>query len=345
MRDGGGGGSAPVARPQGGAKSYAPTVWTSQAVDAAEVAALLLLGRALDGLPFATIASVLRQPAPIVNLETDVPGLEAVLIDLLELGLLLPGRVDVSDAGLGYPDRDYPFDDGDTFRWRMVSVADHAVNGRHTRDRKRLRDLLGCAMRAGCPVLIVGRSDVGHDLFRLSADVTLATGPLDRATLARTIAIVTGADETEAAAAVRELEPDAAALTMEAVALSIRPDLPLERIGTLLKAVGQKEADTTASKNDRTDKTKDQDGDGGRRSSGDFGERKSGRKVSSGSETILPKPAEEAGGLLVETTLRLWRRQGMGARPEGRSCPLAQRNDRLGRPQPAAASLRPSRDG
>ncbi|MDP0947544.1 hypothetical protein, partial [Klebsiella pneumoniae] len=68
---------------------------SAEPLRAADVATMLLVARSttMSVMPFGEILEILRLPAPIITITGRVAGFEEVFLDLLERGLVLPGKV------------------------------------------------------------------------------------------------------------------------------------------------------------------------------------------------------------------------------------------------------------
>lgn len=198
------------------------------------VAILLLAAQAItmSATSLEEVLNVLRFPRPIVTIVSRVPGFEQAFIDLLEDGLVLPGKV-ATCAGYGLNRRasNIRFT-ASASHWRIV-VFPGSDHGEVTDDAAERQ--VGSAASTTYPILGVTEHEdhLPPSLMR-AATLKLTCGPITTPIVRETMRVVLG-DEPERGIAWHLCE----ALTIADLALAIRPGVPAERILDLLEEIAE----------------------------------------------------------------------------------------------------------
>jgi Cdc6-like AAA superfamily ATPase len=247
---------------------------SAEPLRAADVAAMLLLARSItmSATPLGEILKALRFPAPIMTVTGRVAGFEEAFLDLLERGLILPGKVATCNGNTLSRDHGFRFSHVPDARWRVVVFAATNVD---PEDRERMARKVAFVARSRYPILGVSEDeDRLPGPLRQAARINLLCSPLDISIIRETMRAVLG----EA--------PDggmphdhASALTLADLALAIRPGTSAERALAILDGLARMRLASAA----------EEDNDGS-------GKKEPGRKESSNTTATKSKSGRGAPG-------------------------------------------------
>jgi hypothetical protein len=206
------------------------------------VATLLLVAQSItmSGTSLDEVLRMLRAPRPIVTIVGRVAGFEHAFLDLLEDGLIVPGKVaKISGYGLNRRASNLNFYSAPIGHWRVIvfSGSDHDEVSDGAAERQ-----VGSAASTTYPVLGVAEDEdlLPRSLMR-AATIRLSCGPITTPIVRETMRVVLGE------------EPDRGipwhlceALTVADLALAIRPGVPSARILDLLEDMAEARIATTA---------------------------------------------------------------------------------------------------
>lgn len=207
---------------------------SAEPLRAADVATMLLLARSItmSAMPFPDILEALRLPAPIMTVTGRVAGFEEVFLDLLERGLILPGKVATCDANTLSRDYGFRFSHVPDAHWRVVVFAATNVD---PENRERAARQVSLAAQSRYPILGVCEDENRlPGPLRQAARVNLFCGPLDMGLVRETMRAVLG--ETPDGGMAHD---HAAALTLADLALAIRPGTSAERALAILDGLAR----------------------------------------------------------------------------------------------------------
>ncbi|MGH0294399.1 AAA family ATPase [Sinorhizobium meliloti] len=281
-----------------------------EALNVKNIATLLLLAAAMheSGVALPDLFRLLRQPAPVFSIHVQVEGFERALLALIEKASLVPfGPYVGMAADFTFVEDMWAWSEGEAKRvFLHVLVGDDLRLNRPTMRRQLLR-----ALAHGSPVLAVSETNQAiPDQIDLTCDVRLTGGGIDAALISDLLEAVYGREAASAhAILVREI--DAAALTLDDLAIAIRPGRPIHiSIEALagLAARNRNEAEgdgqgggssstrriiAQSSSERRNDDAKNSKSSASSSSgSGSGGKGKSKRKPT-GAEVVLPQPPED----------------------------------------------------
>ena len=195
-----------------------------------DVATMLLVAQSIpmSATSSSEILEALRVPSPIVTITGRVAGFEETFLDLLEGGLILPGKVakckgtTLSRDGYGLR-----FSHNSDVRWHVIAFQGSEFD---TEDRKRTARQVFIAARSAYPILGVSeREERLPGLLQRAARINLLCGPIDNIVIRETIRVVLG--EVSDSGITHE---HASALTLADLALAIRPGTSVGRALDLL---------------------------------------------------------------------------------------------------------------
>jgi hypothetical protein len=279
-----------------------------EALNVKNIATLLLLAAAMheSGVEVRDLVKLLRQPAPVFSFHVEVEGFERALLQLVEKTGLFPfGPYVGMAADFTFIEDMWAWGEGEAKRiFLHVLVSDDLRLNRPTMRRQLLR-----ALAHGSPVLAVSETNQEiPDQIDLTCDLRLTGGGIDVTLISELLEAVYGREAASAhAILVREI--DAAALTLDDLAIAIRPGRPIHLsivALTGLAARNRNEADgdgqgggssstrriISQSSSGRRNDTKDSRSSGSSSSgSGSGGKGKSKRRPT-GAEVVLPRPPE-----------------------------------------------------
>ncbi|RVM09375.1 AAA family ATPase [Sinorhizobium meliloti] len=277
-----------------------------EALNVKNAATLLMLAAAMheSGVELCDLVKLLRQPAPVVAIHVQVEGFERALLALIEKASLVPFGPYVGMAA------DFTFVE-DMWAWgegEAKRVFLHVLVGEDLRlTRSSMRRQLLRALAHGSPVLAVSETNQEiPDQIDLTCDVRLTGGGIDVTLIADLLEAVYGREAASAhAILVREI--DAAALTLDDLAIAIRPGrlihLSIEALaGLAARNRSEAEGDgqgggssstrriISQSSSGRRNDTKDSKSSGSS-SSGSGGKGRSKQKPT-GADVVQPQPPE-----------------------------------------------------
>ncbi|MDW9854068.1 AAA family ATPase [Sinorhizobium meliloti] len=292
-----------------------------EALNMKNVATLLLLTAAMheSGVALRELVRLLRQPASVFSIHVQVEGFERALLALIEKTGLLPfGPYVGMAADFTFVEDMWAWGEGEAKRvFLHVLVSDDLRLNRPTMRRQLFR-----ALAHGSPVLAVSEtSQAIPDQIDLTCDVRLAGGGIDATLIADLLEAVYG-HEAASAHAILMREIDAAALTLDDLAIAIRPGRPIHTsiealAGLAARNRNEAEGDgqgggsssarriISQSSSGRRNDTKDSRSSGSSSSGSGSGGKGKSKQKPTGAEVVLPQPLE--GGkdgkppLVVET--------------------------------------------
>lgn len=300
------------------------------------MATLLLLAAALEqsGVTLRDLVAILRQPAPVFSVAVLADGFERALSQLIEDTGIVPHGPYTGVAA------DFAFTD-DLWRWvdsQTKRVFLQVAAGETNRpSRAALRGQLLRALADGTPVLAVSETHTGiPGQVDLSCDVRLTGAGIDRLLIADLLEAIYGRE------AVMRHDSyiagiDAEALTLDDLAIAIRPGRPiLSSLDALagLAALnrGDKEDDKngdkadasrrliTQSPSERREQTSRDGGNTGDRAASTSTASSKGKAKSkskpTGAEVIQPEPFDAASRPAVPPVLQVETLMGYGAAKE-----------------------------
>ncbi|PYE92100.1 ATPase family protein associated with various cellular activities (AAA) [Rhizobium sp. PP-F2F-G38] len=275
-------------------RAYATRLVGSAAppVHVAHLATALLVARAIasSGLTLQRVVEIIRRPAPIIVLRSQVEGAQDAFLRLIEMTGLVPSGPYAGVTGDRFHERDVDVFPDMALRRRFVFFQGKET-GRESRAMKRgLATVLG---REG-PILAIAHhvADI-PDQIPAAADLHLDAGAVDRAFLVDLLEAVYG-DGDGMVRDGHDLKAfDPSVLTLDDLALALRPGRPRDEALVALrqlaacKVQGERGEDTQ----DNRDRllTKPTTGQG-EASEGKKGSSSSRKGKPSGAEVIQPQP-------------------------------------------------------
>lgn len=222
----------------------------------AHVAVALLVARAVGtSLPDLTaLSTVLRQPGAFVLIKAPVGRFERRFGLMLEDGLILPYWTKLEDVH-----RSSPLSDGygdrrrgktrKTIKTLAGSDVPKAV------ERSLSRFLVDVLLERSATVVLADETEPALPPFMsMTADIVLETGGLDHELIAELLHICLGIAPTQSLRLMEKMALDLEGLSIDTLALAIRPGRGLEHILSVLKVLGERA---------RSSKQSDDDGDHG----------------------------------------------------------------------------------
>ncbi|MER0237434.1 AAA family ATPase [Fulvimarina sp. MAC8] len=280
--------------------------------DGGLLAALLLIDRAMADAAMSAddLTRLCRRHGTVLAINADATGFGETCRQLLSLGAILPGRVDMLDltnvrAAIQFA---FPADRERDWSLLVQSLDDPlgATWGSLPRDfrgkdaERRMIERYASAMRSGHPIFVLGKTKRMPPIARLSATCRLDGGAIDAGIISRTIEVVTGIDRSAADEGLARLASDGVrpdTLPLEDVTFAIRPGLTIDTILTLLERSARyaaRVADEEAAAAKEADDDDDDDEGGGKGSGTDYGDRNSNRALRSWAErTASDLPGNE----------------------------------------------------
>ncbi|MFU0504607.1 AAA family ATPase [Pseudaminobacter sp. NGMCC 1.201702] len=255
---------------------------SAEPLGAADVAAMLLLARSItmNTMPLGEILEALRLPAPIMTITGRVAGFEKTFLDLLEQGLVLPGKVASGEGHILSRDYDIRFSHVSDARWRVVVFAGTELD---PEERERTARQVSLAAQSRYPILGVSEDeDRLPAVLRQAAGINLVSGPLDLGIIRDTMRAVLGQVPEG------DIPHDhASALTLADLALAIRSGTSAKRALAVLDDLARIRM-ALAAENENDDGAASGK-DSGRKETGSKTGKNSGRgNPGSGSERIEP---------------------------------------------------------
>ncbi|MET3791904.1 ATP-binding protein [Aquamicrobium terrae] len=249
---------------------------SAEPLRAADVATMLLLTRSItmSATPLGEILEALRLPTPIITLTGRVAGFEEVFLDLLERGLILPGKVATCNGNTFSRDYGFRFSHVPDAHWRIVVFAATNVE---PEDRERMARKVAFVARSHYPILGISEDeDRLPGPLRQAARINLVCGPLDMGIIRETMRAVLG-EVPEGC-----LPHDhASALTLADLALAIRSGTSAKRALAILDGLARMRlASAAEEEND----------------SGVSNRKESGRKETGGTTATKSKPGRSSPG-------------------------------------------------
>ncbi len=291
------------------------------------MATLLLVAAAMEqsGVTLRDLVAILRQPAPVFSVAVLADGFERALPQLIEnTGVVPCGPYTGVAADFAFDDDLWKWVDSETRRVFLQVPAGEA----NRPSRAALRGQLLRALADGTPVLAVSETHNGvPDQVDLTCDIRLTGAGIDRLLIADLLEAVYGSE-----AVIRHdssiAKIDAGALTLDDLAIAIRPGRPilpsLEALGGLAALNHENKEDGNADKNAnasrrlitqspserRGENSVDGSGSDGRASSSKDKRKDRSRQTPTGAEVIQPEPVDDES---APTALRVETLRGFGA--------------------------------
>jgi ATPase family associated with various cellular activities (AAA) len=241
---------------------------------AAEVATALMIANALeaDG-ELGRLQRVLQLPQPIISVRAAVDGFAKIFADLLRRGLILPGKVALSDGYRNYLDA---LPNAAETRW-------HAVHFQMDAQRDELEDASVYRKAShSLPLLFVGEGAFGTPtLLECASQIELDCGCLTENIVRETIGIVLGKSPASST-----LFPAVGKLGLEDLALAIRPEMEEAQALAALHRLAEyanRDTEQDAAAKDVEDRTS---------ARGSSTSKSGTMKKSSGNEVIQPAPLD-----------------------------------------------------
>ncbi len=295
------------------------------------MATLLLLAAAIEqsGVSLCDLVAHLRQPAPVFSVQIIAEGFERALPQLIEDTEVAPfGPYTGVAADFAFTDDLWKWADGETRRVFLQVPAGET----NRPSRAALRGQLLRALADGTPVLAVSETDNGvPDQVDMTCDIRLRGAGIDRLLIADLLEAVYGSE-----AVMRHdrsiAKLDARALTLDDLAIAIRPGRPiLSSLDALagLAALNredkrdQKDEDkagssrrlVTQSPSERREQTSRDRGNNGNQSSPKSTSSSKGKLKTkpTGAEVIKPEAVDDASLPIAPPVLRVETLTGYGA--------------------------------
>lgn len=190
------------------------------------MATVLLFAAAMheSGIELRHLVRLLGQPAPVVAIHVQVEGFERALLQLVEKTPLVPfGHYVGMPGDFSFVEDMWAWGEGEAKRvFLHVLVSDDLRVNRPSMRRQLLQ-----ALTHGSPVLAVSETDQEiPDQIDLTCDVRLTGGGIEATLIADLLEAVYGR-EAASAHAILVGEIDATALTLDDLAIAIRPGRPI----------------------------------------------------------------------------------------------------------------------
>ncbi|RVP97129.1 AAA family ATPase [Sinorhizobium meliloti] len=290
-----------------------------EALNVKNIATLLLLAAAMheSGVELRHLVRLLRQPAPVFSIHVQAEGFERALLALIEKTSLVPfGPYVGMAADFTFVEDMWAWGEGEAKRvFLHVLVSDDLRLKRPSMRRQLLR-----ALAHGSPVLAVSETNQEiPDQIDLTCDVRLTGGGIDVTLISELLEAVFGREEASAhAILVREI--DAGALTLDDLAIAIRPGRPIHTsiealAGLAARNRNEAEGDgqgggsssarriISQSSSGRRNNTKDSRSSGSSSSGSGSGDKGRSKQKPTGAEVVLPLEDDKDGKspLVVET--------------------------------------------
>jgi hypothetical protein len=247
---------------------------SAEPLRAADVATMLLVARsiALSAMSFAEILEALRLPAPIMTVTGRVTGFEEVFLDLLERGLILPGKVATCNGNTLSRDYGFRFSHVPDAHRRVVVFTATNID---PEDRERMARKVAFVARSHYPILGISEDESRlPGPLRQAARINLVCGQLDMGLVRETMRAVLGEAPDGG------LPHDhASALTLADLALAIRPGTSAERALAILDGLARMRLASAA----------EEENEGS-------GKKESGRKESGSATATKSKPGRGSPG-------------------------------------------------
>ncbi len=222
----------------------------------AHVAVALLVARAIgSSVPDLTaLSAVLRQPGAFVLIKAPVGRFERRFGLMLEDGLILPYWTKLEDVH-----RSSPLSDGYGDRRRgktrktIKSLAGTDVP--RAVERSLTRFLVDVLLERSAPVVLADETEPALPPFvSMTADIVLETGGLDHELIAELLYICCSIAPKQSLQQMEKMGLDLEGLSIDALALAIRPGRGLEHILSVLKVLGERSRSSKQSDDDGEDR-------------------------------------------------------------------------------------------
>ncbi|QIX24169.1 AAA family ATPase [Agrobacterium pusense] len=298
-----------------------------------QMATLLLLAAAMEqsGVSLRDLGAVLRQPAPVFSVAVLADGFERALAQLIEeTGVVPYGPYNGVAADFAFTDDLWRWVDSETRRIFLQVPAGET----NRPSRAALRGQLLRALADGTPVLAVSETHNGvPDQVDLTCDIRLTGAGIDRLLIADLLEAIYGSEVVmRFDSSIAKL--DAGALTLDDLAIAIRPGRPiLSSLDALsgLAALNREDREDdkngdkadasrrliTQSPSERREQTSRDGGNSGDRAASTSTASSKGKAKSkskpTGAEVIQPEAVEDASLPIAPPVLRVETLTGYGA--------------------------------
>lgn len=201
---------------------------------AVEVATALMVANSLASDDVAAkLNSVLKQPQPVISVSSDAEGFIIPFVNLLKRGMLLPGRVALSNGMRNYLDA---LNELPSTRWHAIHFRIEP-NGLPVETKEIYQ-----AAHYPLPLLVIKEGGSAMPpLVECAAHLQLDCGPITPRLVRRTMQIVLGGAPSEGT-----IFPDVELLDLPDLALAIRPGITIEHaMETLAKLAARASEDSS----------------------------------------------------------------------------------------------------
>ncbi|WP_142780813.1 ATP-binding protein [Agrobacterium sp. T29] len=222
----------------------------------AHVAIALLVARAVgSSIPdLSLLSAVLRNPGAFVLIKAPVGRFERRFVFMLEDGLILPCWTKLEDV------------------YRSNSVWDGYSDRRRKRPRKTIKKLVGTdvqkaverslskslvdvLLERSAPVVLADETETALPPFvSMTADLVLETAGLDHEMIAELLHICCGIAPKQSLQQLEKAALDLKGLSIDALALAVRPGRGLEQILSILEVLGKQARASSKSDDDGEDR-------------------------------------------------------------------------------------------
>lgn len=152
---------------------------SAQSLRAPDVATLLLLAQDLQNsrISLGRTLSVLSDPRPIITVLCEMPGFEESFLELLKRGVILPGKVSISDGYDIHGRRGFHFTNVPEAKWQVICFAgkQHVsgnLNAKIGEAAQTVFPILGLSERPDrLPPRLVAAAQLNVDCGLLNADI------------------------------------------------------------------------------------------------------------------------------------------------------------------------------
>jgi hypothetical protein len=265
-----------------------------------QVAVALLLARAVGTSlrsPAALLA-VLRRPAPFVLVKVPVDQFERRFGMMLEDGLVVPFRCELTDVLKGMPISDRYQEKWRTKSHRSVATLSGRAASKASEKilRRNLADVL---LGEACPIVVADQTPLLlSPLLATSPDLVLACEGIDRDLIVELLQVCLGIAPKHAVAAMDRLAFDPAGLGLDDLALTVRPGRDVAAIIGVLDVLAERNRSATAGEDggDADDRRSDTGSGSSSRGTGGSSRTAKDKAASFAGEVVEPEPFEEPAG-------------------------------------------------
>jgi hypothetical protein len=222
----------------------------------AHVAVTLLVARAIGtSVPdLSALSAVLRQPGAFVLIKAPVGRFERRFGLMLEDGLILPYWTKLEDVHRSSPLSD-GYGDRRRGKTRKTIKTLAGTDVPKAVERSLSRFLVDVLLERSAPVILADETKPALAPFvSMTADIVLEAGGLDHELIAELLHICLGIAPTQSLRLMEKIALDLEGLSIDALALAIRPGRGLEHILSVLKVLGERARSAKASDDDDDDR-------------------------------------------------------------------------------------------